>query len=108
MGASVAAGLAEFGRMGVAAHLASNLFPPQPRLLPVALAALEVASSAQPFPEGFLFEDVLDESIPMPEGVQFRGRDWITAREALDALRLHEFIDFEGDLEEDEEVAIMP
>jgi hypothetical protein len=78
--------------MAVLAHLQSNLFPPHPRLLSVAMDALEVASSAQPCDDGFLFEDILDESIPLPEGVRFRDQDWITAREVIDSLHLEEFV----------------
>jgi len=104
MGHTVAAGLAEFGTAGLRAHLATNLFPPPPpSMLSVAEEALEIAASAHPFPEGFLFEDILDERIDLPEGVEFRGQTWISAREVITALHLDAFIDFEGDQEEDED-----
>lgn len=92
MGRMTAQGLAEFGSMGVLAHLQSNMFPPQPRLLPVALRALTVAREAQPCDDGFLFEDIVDESFPLPEGVLFQGRGTITAREAIESLHLEEFV----------------
>jgi hypothetical protein len=97
MGHTTAAGLAEFGTAGLRAHLASNLFPPPPpTMVRVAQEALEVAKSAGPFPEGFLFEDILDERLDLPEGVSFRDRDWISARDAITFLHLDAFIDFEA------------
>ena len=96
MGLMTAQSLAEFGDAGLVAHLSSNCFPPMGVMIDVAREALAVAEAAQPFEEGFLFEDVLDQTLdtPLPEGWTWRGRDRVTAREMLDGLNLIGFIDF--------------
>ena len=57
-------------------------YPPYPRfMVDVAVKAIQ------------LFEaDLPDEEIELPDQVSFHGRDYVTAREAVNSLHLHGFL----------------
>ncbi len=85
MGAEGFASAVEDGSIGLESalrwHLGSNHYPPVLFMLDVALEAIEVANN-----------DEWDFELAMPDGVSYKGRDFITASEAIRELHLEEFL----------------
>lgn len=91
-------------------HLQANHYPPLPReFVTVAVAALEKAQDAGPYPEGFFDPEVLDEEVEWPNlGIMPKdsrqdedGKIFSTVRVAMEAMHLWDFVSFEDEDPED-------
>lgn len=66
-------------------HLQFNHYPPLPTsLVVVAATAIQIALDGN--------RDGLLSTLQLPPPCRFRGRDWLTVAEALDAMHLEEFL----------------
>lgn len=86
------AGAVDDGRIQLAIalewHLRSNHYPPHPAaLVPVALRAVELAS-----------DDLWDEDIDLPEGIEYKDGTTITVYEAIEAFHLDAFVASDQDI----------
>lgn len=64
-------------------HFSTNCYPPVPRvMIPFAVEVLERAT-----------DELWDEPVELPDGVQWRGQDSMTVSEAIEALYLQAFVE---------------
>lgn len=95
MGYSSALGIAQTDtslEQQVSWHFSSNCFPPVPQLMvPFAVEAIEHAIS-----------DDWDVELQCPEGVSFRGAEWVSVASIINSLHLDAFVD-SAFYEEDDE-----
>ena len=71
-------------------HFAGNCYPPIPQyMVPVAEKAIEIVVEAEICRDA----DMLDTSIDLPEGVEFRGSNQVSAIDAVEKLFLGAFVD---------------
>lgn len=71
----------------VSIHFSANCYPPVPQLMvPVAIEAINAYNE---YDGG--------KSISLPDGISFRGVDTATAFEIIDQLKLHAWLDGEGE-----------
>jgi hypothetical protein len=69
----------------ISIHFASNCYPPVPQfMVAVALSAINAMN-----------EGAFDEQIDLPDGVQFRDSKTVSARDAVDQLRLDAWVDWD-------------
>ena len=62
----------------LAIHFSSNCYPPIPQqMIPMAVEAI-----------GAYWDEELDKEIELPEGMSFRGRDTVSARNVIESYRL--------------------
>ena len=89
-------------------HLRANHYPPLPETyIEVCEKVLEAVANAGPYPDGYLFPEVLEEEIWLPDDLDPRprqarnlgGRWCATVGTLIDILHLDSFINF-GDDEE--------
>ena len=76
---------------GVKIHLTGNCYPPHPSyMVPIAVTAIKNVVKAEIFRD----YDLLDKMIKLPEGVTFRGSKKVSSIDAVESLRLAEFVDY--------------
>ena len=75
---------------GVKIHLTGNCYPPHPSyMVPIAVTAIKNVVKAEIFRD----YDLLDKMIKLPEGVTFRGSNKVSSIQAVESLRLADFVD---------------
>ena len=92
MGKAFAMDLAQSHELeiGVELHLKGNCYPPHPGfMVPIAVTAIKNVVKAEIFRD----YDLLDKMIKLPEGVTFRGSNKVSSIDAVESLRLADFVD---------------
>ena len=92
MGKAFAMDLAQSHELeiGVKIHLTGNCYPPHPlSMVPIGVTAIKNVVKAEIFRD----YDLLDKMIKLPEGVTFRGSNKVSSIDAVESLRLAEFVD---------------